>query len=567
MRSTDLADPVGQRDDDLAALGATGIDEGGDLAHEDVDPAVAGVAVHAEVRQVLWRSLRQALRHLLSLPRDLRPVTPRVVAVRTVTGRTDRVVVVGAGLGGLSAALRLAGAGRDVVVVERADAPGGRAGRLEIGGYHFDTGPTVLTMPSLIEDALACVDESLDDWLELRTLDPAYRAFFPDGSHLDVVADTERMAESIAAMCGPHDAIGYRQFVTRTERMFALERREFMDRNLDSPLSLAVPALAKLAALGGFRRMASVVAGHFRDPRLRRMFSFQALYAGLSPYDALGLYCAITYLDTVAGVTFPVGGMHAVPVAMAGAANKHGVEFRYRTAVTRLEMDGDRAVAVHTDDGERIAADAVVVNADLPEAWRLAGIPARRTKWAPSCLLLLAGVRASYRQAAHHNLHFGAAWRSALRELDTGRLMSDPSLMVSWPTTTDPSLAPSDRAVMTALMLVPNLTTPVNWDVVGPRLRDELVARLERAGYVGLGDAIEVEQVTTPADWARQGLAAGTPFSATHAFRQTGPFRQPNLVGANVVLAGCGTHPGVGVPTVLLSGRLAAERIVGAGVR
>jgi phytoene desaturase len=480
-----------------------------------------------------------------------------------VAGPTDSVVVVGAGLGGLSAALRLAGAGRQVTVVERASVPGGRAGVLELGGYRFDTGPTVLTMPSLIQDALACVDERLDDWLDLQPLDPAYRAFFPDGTQLDVVADVERMTAAVAELAGAREADGYRRFAAFTRRLFELERHDFIDRNLDSPLSLLTPSLARLVALGGFRRMAPTVARFFSDPRLRRVFSFQALYAGLSPYDALALYCSITYLDSVAGVCFPRGGMHAVPAALAGAADKHGVTFRYDTEVTHIEQRDGRAVAVHTAGGDRIAADAFVVNADLPEAERLLGRAPREQHWSPSCVLLMLGVDATWSKTAHHNLHFGSAWRRSLRELTRGQLMSDPSLMVTNPTVTDPSLAPNGRSVLTALALVPNLRSPLNWDVLRSRYRDELVTRLDLLGYRGVADAIEVEHLVTPADWAAQGLAAGTPFSADHRFRQTGPFRAPNLALPNVVLAGCGTQPGIGVPMVLISGRLAAERIVG----
>jgi phytoene desaturase len=488
--------------------------------------------------------------------------------MRTVTGPTDHVVVVGAGLGGLSAALRLAGAGRRVTLLERASHPGGRAGLLELDGYRFDTGPTVLTMPSLIADALACVDEDIDDWLQLRPLDPAYRAFFPDGSQLDVVADVDRMAEEVRALCGDSDANGYRRFAAYAERMYRIERDEFIDRNLDSPLSLLTPSLARLVALGGFRRLGPVVGSFVRDPRLRRVLSFQSLYAGVTPQQALAIYASIPYLDSVAGVSFPVGGMHAVPRALAAAATKHGVDIRYDADVVAIEMRGRRAVAIRTRDGERITADAVVVNADLPAAWDLiesggGEAPRRGLRWSPSCVLLLAGVDAQWTQIAHHNLHFGQAWRSTMRELRRGELMTDPSLLVSAPTVTDPGLAPRRRTSLAVVALAPNLRRQIDWSVVGPRFRDELVARLEAFGYVGLGDAIEVEHVTTPADWAAQGLAAGTPFSAAHLFRQTGPFRPGNLVGDNVVLAGCGTRPGIGVPMVLLSGRLAAERIVG----
>ena len=179
--------------------------------------------------------------------------------LRTVSGPTDRVVVVGAGLSGLAAALHLAGAGRDVLVVEQADVPGGRAGRLELGGYSFDTGPTVLTMPDIVAETLGAVGEELDDWLELTRLDPAYRAYYADGSTLDVRASTEDMAEEIGRVCGPAEAQGYRRFVTFVTELYDLEMRHFIDRNLDSPLDLARPSLARLAALGGFRRLAPKV--------------------------------------------------------------------------------------------------------------------------------------------------------------------------------------------------------------------------------------------------------------------------------------------------------------------
>jgi phytoene desaturase len=450
-----------------------------------------------------------------------------------------RVVIVGAGLGGLSAALRLAGAGLRVSVIERDPLPGGRAGLL-------DTGPTVLTMPSLLADAFAAVDESLSDWLDLVQLDPAYRAFFPDGSQLDIVSDVRRMADTIADFAGPVDRDGYLRFADVVRRMFALELPHFIDRNLDSPVALLSTQLVKLAQLGGFRRLAPLVASFFRDPRLRRVFSFQALYAGLSPFDALGLYASIAYLDSIAGVWFPVGGMHAVPTAMAAAATKHDVEIHTDREVVKVEMRGSRATAVHTADGERITADAVVINAEPPAAFDLLGRHRPR------------------RRIAHHNLHFGRDWRRGFRELDRGELMAEPSFLVTSPTRTDALLAPADRHSYYALLPVPNVTSRIDWDRLRPRLRDEMVARLEYAGYSGFGEGVEAEQFVTPADWARRGYPAGTPFSAAHTFSQTGPFRQPNLVAENVALAGCGTQPGSGVPMALISGRLAAERVLAA---
>jgi phytoene desaturase len=492
--------------------------------------------------------------------------------MRTVAGRTERVVVVGAGLSGLSAALRLIGAGRQVTLLERDDLPGGRAGLLRDQGYAFDTGPTVLTMPELIADALDCVGERLEDWLELLPVDPHYRALFPDGSSLDVKPGIDAMAAEISRVCGSREADGYRRFVDFAARLYRLEMKDFIDRSFDSPLDLLRPSLARLVALGGMRRLAPAIGHYLRDPRTRRLFSFQAMYAGLSPYDALAIYAVITYMDSVAGVSFPRGGMHALPRALAGAVTKHGGDIRYGTTVTRVEIHGGRARAVHTADGERIAADVVVLTPDLPMAYREL-LPPRltprqlpRLRYSPSCFVLLAGSRQEYRKTAHHTISFGRAWRKTFEEvIDRGQLMSDPSLMVTTPTRSDPSLAPAGRHSYYVLAPTPNLTADLDWHRLAHRYRDELVETLEERGFLGFGDGIEVEHLITPADWRARGMAAGAPFAAAHTFRQTGPFRPGNLADGvdNVVFAGSGTTPGVGVPMVLISGRLAAERIVG----
>ncbi|HEX6499024.1 MAG TPA: phytoene desaturase family protein [Micromonosporaceae bacterium] len=491
--------------------------------------------------------------------------------MRTVTGPTHRVVIVGAGLGGLACALRLAATGREVTVVEREPLPGGRAGRLVDGGYEFDTGPTVLTMPDLIAETLAAVDERLADWLDLTPLDPAYRAHYPDGSTLDVITNTARMAGEVSRVCGPREADGYLRFVEYARHLWKLERHDFIERNLDTPRDLLTANLLRLLLAGGFRRLATRTNEFFRDPRTRRIFSFQAMYAGLAPHDALALYTVIAYLDSVAGVHFPRGGMHAVPKALAGAAEKHGVTLRYATTVSRVEVRGGRATGVVTSTGERIPADVVVLNPDLPVAYRdllPTGRAPRRLRYSPSCVVLHVGSRQVYTKAAHHNVHFGRAWKRTFDEvIREGRLMSDPSLLVTVPTKTDPALAPEGRQVYYVLAPAPNLAVAdLDWrGGLADRYRDELLDTLERRGYLGFRDGVEVSHVWTPAEWAAQGMAAGTPFAAAHTLSQTGPFRPANLHPSlpNVVFVGSGTQPGVGVPMVLISGKLAAQRVTG----
>jgi phytoene desaturase len=485
------------------------------------------------------------------------------------------VVVIGAGLGGLAAALHLVGAGRRVTILEQADQPGGRAGRLSEGGYQFDTGPTVLTMPELIDEALGAVGERLADRLTLHRLDPAYLARFADGSQLRVHTDTDQMAEEIRQVCGPADAAGYLRLVDYLRELYRVELPHFIDRNLDSPLALLGPSMVRLLALGGLRRLGPRIEAFVHDDRLRRVFSFQALYAGLAPAKALAIYAVITYMDCVAGVYFPDGGVHAVPRALADAASRHGVDIRYGTRAASIEVSGDRARAVITADGERLPADAVVVNADLPEAYQRllppAYVPARvrRLRYSPSCVVLHAGLRhdPGARVEAHHTISFGQAWQATFEEvIDRGEPMSDPSFLVSAPTSTDPSLAPAGRETRYVLFPTPNLDHrhPIDWTVEGPRYQEQMIEVLAKRGFDGFADA-ETIHLRTPADWRAQGLAAGSPFAAAHTFAQTGPFRPATLDRRvhNLVFCGSSTQPGVGIPMVLISGKLAAQRIIG----
>ena len=493
--------------------------------------------------------------------------------MHTVPGRTDRVVVVGAGLAGLAAALRLRGAGREVTVVERGPGPGGRAGRVERGGYVLDTGPSVFTAPEIVADTLAAVGEKLEDRLTLLPLETTYRAQFADGSHLDVHADPDAFAADVAALCGSAEAEALRRYLADLAELYRLQLGTFIDRNLDSPLDLLRPELVALARRGGFGRLSRHVENYFGDDRLRRLFSFQALYAGVSPFRAIAAYAVIAQLDIGAGVWHPVGGMAAVPHALAAAAAGAGVVFRYGIAVEELETAGRRVTGVLLADGERVPADVVVVTADQPHTLVPGLRGPRRPVYSPSCVALHLGVRNELPGQAHHTISFGKSWRGVFDELTRdGRPMTDPSLLVSMPSRTDRGLAPEGCQVLSVVAPTPNLdrrsggNPDLDWTTLGPRYRDELLATLEARGWTGLTGAIEVEEMATPLDWAAQGMAAGTPFALAHTFAQTGPFRPSTLPRSgpeNVVLAGSSVQPGVGVPMVLISGRLAAERITG----
>ena len=494
--------------------------------------------------------------------------------MRTIEGRGDHVVVIGAGLAGLSAALHLAGRGRAVTVVEREPWPGGRTGRLDIDGYRIDTGPTVLTMPDIIDETFAAVGERLSDRMELLTLDPAYRAVFADGSALDVHSDADRMADAVAEFAGFGQAAGYRRLRQWLTRLYRTEFDGFIAANFDSPLSLLTPQLAQLTAIGGFRKWDRMVRRYITDPRLQRIFTFQSLYAGVAPRDALAVYAVIAYMDTISGVVFPRGGVRALPDALAAAAADAGVQFRYGATVTALERTGGRIGAVVTEESGRIACDAVVLTTELPQTYALLGRTPRRAlrlRPSPSAVVAHLGCPAVASDTAHHTILFGEAWDQTFTDIvDDGQLMRDPSLLVTRPTASDPTLAPEGRDLLYVLAPAPNLDRgTVDWASTGGAYVEDMISHVADRMLPGLPHDATVLDVVTPADWARQGMAAGSPFALAHTFGQTGPFRPGNMVRGidNAVLAGSSTVPGVGVPTTLISGRLAADRVTGIPTR
>lgn len=507
-------------------------------------------------------------------------------------GQANHVVVVGAGLAGLAAALHLRGAGYEVTVLERADHPGGRVGRYRFDDYEIDSGATVLTLPEVIDDALTAVGhtrESVD--LRIHRLTPAYHARFADGSDIRVFDDAEQMAAEVENACGPAEARNYRRLRDWLGRIYDAEFDEFMNADFDSPLDMvrtprARAALTALAKLGGFGKLGPRVRSYLRDERLTRLFTFQALYAGMSPDDALAVYGAIPNMDTCLGVYFPEGGMRAVTAALARAFTDAGGHLVLNTEVAgidyRAATGGRRAEAVRTIGGRTYPCDAVVLTADIGSLSRFGLRRRRGLRASPSAVVahgtIPAEIAAQWPVQAHHTIDFGAAWARTFDEIAAregrGQLMSDPSLLLTRPALTDPGQF-VDRASgrfepLSVLAPCPNLTAaPLDWDRLGPAYLCELLAVLEQRGYTGITEHFRVDHLDTPATWAAQGMIAGTPFSIAHLFRQTGPFRPRNLPRGvdNVVLAGCGTTPGVGVPTTLLSGKLAAARITGSRAR
>ncbi len=484
----------------------------------------------------------------------------------------SRVVVIGSGLAGLAAACHLIGDGHDVTVVERDPGPGGRGQREVVDGFSFDLGPTVMTMPELLDEALRAAGSSQEAAVPMRLLDPGYRGVFADGSELRVGPTVEATTRAIRELAGEADARAFaNDLVPYLERLNDVELPNFIDHNFDSVLDLLHnPAAAlELVRMGAFGTLKSVINSRISDERVRRMLSFQALYAGLSPAKALGVYAIITYMDSIRGVYLPDGGMGAIPQAMADVVTAAGGTIAYDTPVTEILRRSDGVVSgVQTPDGP-VPADAVVCTIDTPVAYRTL-LPdvrppfvVRHPHYSPSAVVWHVGVRGEVGdQFAHHNIHFGRQWEEAFVELvDRGTLMSDPSRLVTISSMGEPGLAPDGAHTLYVLEPVPNLDDgQVDWAHQSGPMRERLHQFLQANGYPA---DVVAEKLVTPVEWRDMGMGGGTPFGLAHLFRQTGPFRPANRVKQvpGLFFAGSSTTPGVGVPMVLISGKLAAERV------
>jgi phytoene desaturase len=490
---------------------------------------------------------------------------------------TAQTVVIGAGLSGLAAAIHLASAGRDVTVVEASSGPGGCCGTASAGQFRFDTGPSVLTMPEVIEELLGAAGQDLGSCLPLAELDPYYRLVFHDGSRLDVVPGAERMIEQVRQLAGAAEADRYQRLRARLREIFDTEWQPFIARDFRGPADmLQLRPLARLVRLGGLQRMEALVSRYLTDWRLIRAHTFQALYVGLDPARAAAIYSVIAYMDTVGGVYVPAeGGMYQLPRVLADVAAKAGAQLHYGARAGRVVADSDGVAGVVLADGERLPAEAVIVTGDLPAAhrgllppgaadWRL-----RRPRFAPSCLVAHFGLDRPLAGQAHHTVHVGRDWAGTFRALTRRADIQpgpDPSLLVTAPSR-DREAAPPGQSVLTVLEPTANMLGGHDWPTLTPRLRGRMLTRLSDLGYGDLNQAA-AELVIDPPGWAARGHSAGTPFGLDHRITQTGWFRPANAARRvpGLFFAGAGTVPGVGVPMVLISGRLAAQRVL-AGAR
>lgn len=485
------------------------------------------------------------------------------------------VVVIGAGIGGLAIAARLARAGRRVTVVEKAAAAGGRTARLELDGYRFDTGPTLFLMPAVFADTFAALGERMEDHLDLMRVDPTYRVHFHDGSFIDLTSDLQAMREQLETI-EPGAFGAYLRFVEEGYRHYTLSLRHFVGRNFRSYLEYFHPAnLPLLWKLKALDRHARNVARYFDDPRLRALFSFQNMYLGLSPYDAPATYSLLQYTELAEGVWYPRGGLYSVIAALERIAGGAGVRLRYNAPVERIEVDGNHARAVILSGGERLPADIVVANADLPYVYKHL-LPSdgsaerlERRAYTSSALMFYWAVEGERSPALlHHNLfladhQFRAAFDRIFHDLT---LPDEPSIYICAASRSDPAVAPPQGDALMALVPTGHINArqPQDWPALQEKARRAVIAQLENLGMAGVRGRIKREATISPPDYERElNLAKGAAFGLSHNFWQVGYLRPRNRHERyrNLYFAGASTHPGTGLPIVLLSARLTAERI------
>ncbi len=488
--------------------------------------------------------------------------------------RTKSVVVIGAGPGGLAAALLLARAGLRVTVLERQGQVGGRTTTLAADGFRFDLGPTFFLYPEVLEGIFRAVGKNLRDELPLVRLDPQYTLKFGDGAELRATPDLERMERAVAAL-SPADAPNFRRFLADNRDKLArfkpcLESPFLGWRDLCTwRLLKLLPILRPWLSLDG------ELARYFQDPRLRLAFSFQSKYLGMSPYRCPSLFSILSYLEYGHGVFHPVGGCGAVTECMARVAREVGVDVRLGEGATGLMFEGRRAVGVRSRGGA-YTADAVVVNADFARAMtRL--VPDRlRRRWTDrriarkrfscSTFMLYLGIEGRYDHLGHHTIFLDEDYARNLREIEDEHVLSGhPSFYVQNACVTDPSLAPPGRSTLYVLVPVTHQHPNVDWGRERNRFRALALRRLARLGLGDVERRIRFEHVVTPADWDRRyEVHLGATFNLAHNLSQMLHLRPHNRFEDldGVYLVGGGTHPGSGLPVIFESAKISSKLLL-----
>jgi phytoene desaturase len=481
--------------------------------------------------------------------------------------RPERAVVIGAGFGGIAAALRLRAKGYQVTLVERQPTLGGRAQTFRRDGFLHDAGPTVITAPFLFAELFALFGERFEEHVRLVPLDPWYRFRFDDGDVFNYggsIVDTLDEIERIE----PRDCAGYCRLVDHSRRIFDVAFTQLAATPFDR-FGTMLEQIPRLIALQAYRSVWDLVARYISNPKLRQAFSMQPLLVGGNPFDTTCIYSLIHFLERKFGVHFAMGGTSALVQALQGLLVRHGVELRLGTTVEALHIEKRTVRGVVVGSG-RLTAQLVVANVDpahlyqrlLPTRGRAASARLKLAvaRYSMGLFVLYFGTTRTYPTVAHHTIWLGTRYRELLADIFDRRVLAeDFSLYLHRPTATDPSFAPVGCDSFYVLCPVPNNLSGIDWGTEGPRLRARIIAALERTILPDLAAHLTADFYRTPDDFADDYLSThGAGFSIAPIFRQSAWFRFHNRAEgiANLYLVGAGTHPGAGLPGVLCSAKV-----------
>ena len=490
--------------------------------------------------------------------------------------RTESVIVIGGGLGGISSALHLCARGLKVTMVEKGTMLGGRARVFREGDFYFDAGPTVITAPSLLRELFSILGERLEDHVELLPVAPWYRMAFADGTYLDYGGDDDAMCAQIARF-NPDDVDGYRALCRHADALYEVGYARLSHVPFHSPWQM-LRALPDMARLRCDRTVFQLVSRHIKDARLRQAFSVHPLLVGGNPLTTTSIYSLIQSLERREGIWFPRGGTGALVAALGALATRHGVDIRTDTEVKNITLSTTgacRATGVALADRPPMSADHIVCNVDPLWAYRHLLPTSASSRWNAKKLaatdasmglfVLYFGTGQAYPDVAHHTILFGGNFEAELKSVFMrGKIEDDFSIYLHRPSATDPAMAPMGRDAFYALVAVPNLGAAIDWSREGENLKARVIAKLASTLLPGLRAQLQDNFIITP-EYFRDVLNSwvGAGFSVAPHFTQSAWFRFHNRAEGieNLYFAGAGTHPGAGVPGVIQSGRIAADLI------
>ena len=479
-----------------------------------------------------------------------------------------KAIVIGAGFGGIAAALRLRAKGYAVTLVDRCAALGGRAQVYEREGFRHDAGPTVITAPFLFEELFALFGERFADHVKLVPLTPWYRFQFADGDTFDYGGTLEATLAEIERI-EPRDRAGYLALLEHSRRIYDIGFTQLSAQPFHR-LGTMLRQVPHLLGLRNYETVWQMVSRHLVSDKLRRAFSIQPLLVGGNPFDTTSIYGLIHFLERAHGVHFAMGGTGAVTRALGGLMERQGIALRLSTTVERVRIEQGVARGVVLADGTVVDADIVVSDADAAHLYRdlvpraeqalATRVKLSQAHYSMGLFVMYFGTTRTYPDVAHHTIWMGERYRELLNDIfHRQKLSEDFSLYVHRPTATDPSFAPAGQDSFYVLCPVPNLQADIDWAIEGPRLRDRIVDALERTMLPGLKATITADFYKTPEDFQDEYRSVhGAGFSVAPIFRQSAWFRFHNQSESvrNLYLVGAGTHPGAGVPGVLCSAKV-----------